>query len=251
MDLEITPDVAHALGHYVYAYLDPRDDPPSIFYIGKGVGQRAVDHLYDTIDSQKVERIRAIHACNLKPRIDIIAHGLRDDVEASRVEAALIELVGIHALTSKVRGLKATEFPRRPLEAFIAELRAEPVEVIEPALLIRVNQQFRYGMSHQSLYEATRGVWVIGEERRSYAQLAMAVFAGIVREVYSIESWHEAGTTQYQTRDQHELFSTSDGRWEFVGHVAEDSLRTRYLGKSVAGYLKKGFRSPIIGINLG
>lgn len=251
MNLEITPDVAHALGHYVYAYLDPRDDPPSVFYIGKGVGQRAVDHLYDTIESHKVERIRSIHACNLKPRIDIIAHGLRDDVEASRVEAALIELVGIHALTNKVRGLNATEFPRRPLEAFIAELRAEPVEVIEPALLIRVNQQFQYGMSPQSLYEATRGVWVIGEERRNYAQLAMAVFAGIVREVYSIESWHEAGTTQYQTRDQQELFSTSDGRWEFVGHVAEDSLRTRYLGKSVAGYHKKGFRSPIIGINPG
>jgi hypothetical protein len=82
MNLEITPDVAHALGHYVYAYLDPRVDPPSIFYIGKGVWQRAVDHLYDTIESQKVERIRAIHASNLKPRIDIIAHSLRDDVEA-------------------------------------------------------------------------------------------------------------------------------------------------------------------------
>jgi hypothetical protein len=39
MQLDITPDAANALGFYVYAYIDPRDE--SVFYIGKGVGARA------------------------------------------------------------------------------------------------------------------------------------------------------------------------------------------------------------------
>lgn len=43
MQLEITPDTANALGFYVYAYIDPRDN--TVFYIGKGVGTRATDHL--------------------------------------------------------------------------------------------------------------------------------------------------------------------------------------------------------------
>ena len=45
MQLDITPDIANALGFYVYAYIDPRDE--SVFYIGKGVGARATDHLLD------------------------------------------------------------------------------------------------------------------------------------------------------------------------------------------------------------
>jgi len=39
------------------------------------------------------------------------------------------------------------------------------VEVTEPALLIRISQRYRDGMASDELYEATRGVWVIGERR--------------------------------------------------------------------------------------
>lgn len=42
-------------------------------------------------------------------------------------------------------------------------------------------------MTKRELYEATRVVWKIGE-RRNNAQYAMAVYQGIVREVYKIES---------------------------------------------------------------
>ena len=40
-------------------------------------------------------------------------------------------------------------------------------------------------MLANALYEATRGVWKVGE-RREYAHLALAVFEGVVREVYAI-----------------------------------------------------------------
>jgi len=247
MKSEITADIAQALGHYVYAYIDPRDD--SIFYIGKGVGSRATSHLFEQAESEKVARIDAIRATGAEPRIDIMAQNLRDDEEASRVEAALIDLVGVANLTNRVRGRFSVENPRRPLLDIITEHTAEPADICDPTLLIRINRQFRYGMSAEALYECTRGIWVVGE-RRNRAKLAMAVYAGIVREVYEIASWHPAGTTAYSTRNQQELAQHKDKRWEFVGTVANEAIRKRYLGKSVAHLFRTGQQNPLVGIGL-
>lgn len=62
----VSPDVANALGFYVYAYIDPRDD--AVFYIGKGVGARATDHLSDRSETLKVARIDEIRAAGLEPQ---------------------------------------------------------------------------------------------------------------------------------------------------------------------------------------
>ena len=247
MTAAITPDIANALGFYVYAYIDPRDE--SVFYIGKGVGARATDHLFDKSESKKVARINNIRDAGLEPRIDILAHQLRDDLESSRVEAALIELIGVNQLTNLVRGRFSTDYPRRPLADFIMEHSPQAVDVTDPALLIRINREFKYGMSAEALYESTRGIWVVGE-RRNRAKIAMAVYAGIVREVYEIESWHRAGTTRYATRDQSELAKHKSKRWEFIGAVASEPERSRYVGRSVAHLFRSGQQSPVVGIGL-
>lgn len=244
--LEITRDIANALGFYVYAYIDPRDE--SVFYVGKGVGSRATDHLMDKTESDKVARINGIRAAGFEPRIDIVAHQLRDDLESSRVEAAIIEVLEISKLTNIVRGRFSANYPRRSLADFIIEHVADPVEVSDPALLIRINRQFRYGMSAEALYECTRGIWVVGE-RRYKAKYAMAVFAGIVREVYEIESWHRAGSTPYATRDQQKL-AEDHNRWEFVGHIAPEQIRSRYYGRSVGHLFRAGQQSPIVAVGL-
>jgi uncharacterized protein len=247
MPLTIPRDVEHALGFYVYAYIDPRDG--IVFYIGKGVDSRAINHLSDKSESKKMDRINAIRSEGLEPRIDIVAHQLRDDLESSRVETALIELFGVNRLTNVVKGRFSTDYPRRPLTDFIMEHAPQQVEVTDPALLIRINLYFKYGMSAQELYENTRGVWVVGE-RRNQARYAMAVYAGIVREVYEIESWHPAGTTTYATRSQSELAKEKNKRWEFVGSVAIESIRFKYVGHSVAHLFRKGQQNPVVGIGL-
>lgn len=66
---EITPDVGQKLGFYVY--VDPRDG--DVFYIGKGVGDRATAHLDAGGESRKVQRIRDIRAAGFEPRIDIVS----------------------------------------------------------------------------------------------------------------------------------------------------------------------------------
>ena len=97
-------------------------------------------------------------------------------------------------------------------------LTATPVTVTEKALLITINQLYRSDMTPLELYEATRGIWVVGP-RREQAELALAVYQGIVREVYRIERWHPSGTLEYRTRDAAGF--KERGRWEFEGHVAD------------------------------
>ena len=121
------------------------------------------------------------------------------------------------------------------------------VTITEPALLIRINQSYRPGMSNVALYEATRGVWKVGP-RREGAQLALAVHEGIVVEVYAIHDWHPGNTTPYQTRRFDDRLM--GGRWEFTGTVAADPVREKYVGKNVADYFGRGSQNPIKYVNV-
>lgn len=118
---------------------------------------------------------------------------------------------------------------------------AKPVVVHEPALLFTINQLFRSGMSPLELYEATRGFWVIGP-RRDKVELALAVYQGVVREVYRIRAWHPADTLEYTTRDAAEY--RGSGRWEFEGDIATD-VRAEYVNGSVG----KGGQNQIRYVN--
>jgi len=121
------------------------------------------------------------------------------------------------------------------------------VNVSEPALLIRIAQLFSERMPPQALYEATRGVWRIGE-RRSAVRYALAVADGLVREVFAVNQWHPAGTTPYNTRAPKDVRLA--GRWEFTGALAPEPLRAKYIGKSVAHYFPRGATNPIKYVNV-
>lgn len=120
------------------------------------------------------------------------------------------------------------------------------VEVTEPALLIRIARLYNDRMSEQSLYEATRGVWKLGE-RREAVQYALAVAGGVVREVFTVGQWHPAGTTKYATRAPSAV--QVGGRWEFTGIRAPAMLREKYVGRSVAHYFVRGATNPILYVN--
>jgi hypothetical protein len=128
-----------------------------------------------------------------------------------------------------------------------APVVSDPVEFAEPALLIRISRLYLPTMSALELYEATRGVWVLGS-RREQVRLAMAVFDGEVKEVYEIEGWQPAGTAQYSSRSRTDVERL--GRWEFVGAVANSDVRERYLGACVDRYFKRGAQNPITYVGL-
>jgi len=243
-ELSIPASVAEALGFYVYVYVDPRTEEP--FYVGKGKGQRALTHLGVLDESRKAALIREIRSNGIEPRVDILVHGLRDEDTAFRVEAAVIDALELRKLTNKVRGWGSIRYGRSPLTELVIMYAAKPIQVEHPALLIRINRLYRPGMGPVAIYEATRGTWRIGV-RREHASLAMAVFDGVIRAVYEIESWHPAGSTPYTTRDAATL--KREGRWEFIGRPADPALASGYVGRSVASYFKPGQQNPVVYAN--
>jgi hypothetical protein len=168
---------------------------------------------------------------------------LKDEETAFRLEAAVIDALGLEKLTNEIRGIDSVRMGRMRLEELVAVYAAPPVDIVDPAILIRINRLFRPHMTDQELYEATRGMWRLGTRREKYP-LAMAVFVGVVREVYQIDSWHSAGTTTYVT-ELHRNPAPA-GRWEFVGKVADEPIRSRYKLKSVAKYFPRGLQSPTV-----
>jgi hypothetical protein len=229
-----------SLGHYVYLYINPLDN--KIFYVGKGKGNRVL-HFDDGKNNRCAEVIDKIKKEGKEPVIEILVHGLNDDFVAKKIEAAAIDLIGIENLCNKNVGWESVDFGRMGLTELIPIYKKDKVNIEDPVLLIRINRYYHYGMTERELYDATRGVWKIGENRDN-AKYAFAVYGGVVREVYRIREWLPAGTT-FSTRGD----LTDDTRWEFVGEVAEKSIRDKYLFKSVEEYLPNHAQNPIRYVN--
>ena len=79
--------------HYVYALKDPTSSPARPFYIGKGTGSRAYDHLIRPDHTRKYARIQKILDAGLEPLVDILIDDL-SETQALRLEAELISALG-------------------------------------------------------------------------------------------------------------------------------------------------------------
>ena len=68
-----------------------------------------------------------------------------------------------------------------------------------------------------------------------------------MREVYRIDGWFPAGSTEYLTRPLGEV--TRPGRREFTGQVAEQAVRVKYLEKNVTAYFSGSSQNPLKYVN--
>jgi len=78
---------------YVYALKDPRTSPAKPFYIGKGVGTRAWDHLLRPDETAKGQRIAEIVKSGNEVLVTVVCDDLTE-VQALRIEAELIASLG-------------------------------------------------------------------------------------------------------------------------------------------------------------
>jgi hypothetical protein len=242
--VRISSTVAKELGHYVYLYVNPLDN--TVFYVGKGVGGRALAHLKTSQDRSVAKEIEEIRATGAEPRVEILAHALPNAATALRVEAAAIDLLGLGNLTNAVRGHGA-KYGRMPVDEVVAHYTRRPVKIREPSILIRINREYRYGMSEVELYDATRSAWKLGK-RREQAELAFAVFEGVVREVYQISQWLPGGSTFNVRRSG--AREPIPSRWEFVGTLANEKVRLKYRNRYVGDYFTQGAQNPISYVNI-
>jgi hypothetical protein len=241
----VPASIARKLGHYVYLYVNPLTD--EVFYVGKGKNSRVFSHGNGHAKKHVEKVIREIRAVGEEPRIEILTHGLPSEEVAFQVEAAAIDLLGVDNLANAIRGWHGATHGRMPVEEVVAHYVQKRVEVREPSLLIRINKSYRYGMTEAELYDATRSAWRLGT-RAERAEYAFAVFQGVVREVYEICGWLDGGATfNNRTGGRPAL---RRGRWEFVGAVADEKIRKRYVNRYVGHYFKRGQQSPIKYVNV-
>ncbi len=229
------PSIHTHLKYYVYVYIDPRTQ--QIFYVGKGKGDRCFAHLSEVAEKEKNHKISEIRAKGLEPQIEIVIHGIEDSQTAQRIEASIIDCIGMDTLTNIQHGYHAKQYGRMSIQQILATYQASPAQVKHPVLAFRINATFRYGLPALKLYDYTRHSWVLSE-RRNKAQYAFAVYRGIVQEVYTIQAWLPQNSTM-NSKEYHEIkdHDINTKRWEFVGDIAPQDVREMYLLKDVSSYL--------------
>lgn len=241
--MKFSPETIEEIKSYVYLYSDP--DTEKVFYIGKGQGNRCFEHLEENSESAKVQKIQQLKKQNKQPIIELLRYGLTDK-EASLIEATFIDFIGVEKLANKVRGSHSNSFRRMLVDDINLKYTAEKTNINDDVLLITINKLYHRKISEQELYESTRGVWVIGN-RKDKIKYVFAVFQGVVREVYKINKWHNAGTLSYKYREIDK--DKYQNRWEFEGNVAHQQIREKYLKKSIRKYLSNGNQNPIKYVN--
>lgn len=210
------------LGSYVYIYSDPDTQKP--FYVGKGKGNRVFDHLKDDSDTPKVAKIQQLLRHGKAPCIGILAYGL-DEETALIVEAAAIDLIGIDNLTNEVRGFESRKYGRIKVEELEAQYGSDVLkekDIKQKLIMIRINSTYSDSLSPLELYKMTRGYWRVDVERAKQADYVLAVYQGIVREVYQVADWFPGGSTFTQRKDDEDF---AKNRYEFVGRIADEPIR--------------------------
>jgi len=79
--------------YYVYALKDPSVNPSKIFYIGKGTGSRAWEHVIDADNTRKGNLIREITKKGRDVIVSILVGDL-NEIQALKIEAELISSFG-------------------------------------------------------------------------------------------------------------------------------------------------------------
>lgn len=245
MNCEFTPEISEQLNYYVYRLIDPRNG--QTFYVGKGHGNRVFQHVKQAIDyydgatqsdendPNKLRIIRDIRAEGLQV-IHVIQRWNLTDKEAKEVEAALIDCY--QGLSNIQRGYHSDDFGVTNAQILISRFSRKVYD--EPSdfryLIIKV-QQWRLDdllaiHGTNARYEATRWCWRIRPRSIKEYPYVFSVTGGIVREVYQVDRW---------------ILTDENGRYAFEGHIADESIRQRFVDKRIPDmYSKKGMASPVL-----
>lgn len=229
------------LQSYVYALIDPENGKP--FYIGKGKGNRVFSHVACALEhstiNDKYEKIREIKSQGHEVKHVIIRHGMTDKV-AFEVESSLIDFLSYLnlPLTNEVLGHNSIDSGLMTVNEVIRKYNAEPLEeLLDPVIIININQTYQRGSGAEGIYRATKEAWVVGKNKIKTIEYALSEYRGLIVEVYKIDEWY--------CLDAIDKSGKPKLRWGFNGKVAENAVRERYINKSVAHIKKRGASNPI------
>ena len=93
------------------------------------------------------------------------------------------------------------------------------------------------------MYHATRHSWRVSYEKVIHYGYVLAVIDGNVKEVYKVKQWNQVSPEDVWGIDNNK----AAGRFEFVGEVADDSIREKFINKTIPfKYRKPGMASPVV-----
>ncbi len=233
----ISQSTIEKLEYYVYLLIDPRNN--ETFYVGKGCGKRIIQHVLgadgiEEKETDKIKRIKEINKSGNQVKHYILRHGLSEK-EAFEVESSIIDFIEKENLTNIVTGHHAEDRGLMTLEDIKIKYEAEVAEINEPVLLININNLYDRKMTQEEIYEATRKSWRVDIKRIEKIKICCSVFKGIIREVFVIDYWEPSKKVE--------------GRHEFIGKIAQENIRDKYINKSVSKYWIQGSQNPIKYVN--
>jgi hypothetical protein len=113
-------------------------------------------------------------------------------------------------------------------------------EIDDPVVAINIHQQFPYVRNDEDLYNCTRSMWRLNRHHAERAKYLLAVYDGVIREAYEIHQCIPAmdETKAYWRKREREQgrnipAASHEGRAEFLGQVASDEVRAKYVGRRV------------------
>lgn len=239
--------VLDLLDYYVYALIDSNNN--TIFYIGKGKGNRVFAHVkeakkltspfpYDKYP--KIKHIQDIGTNNVKHII--IRHGLTHE-HALIVESVLIDLFrqqkelkldSIESLDNKNNGFESQGI--HSVEE-IEEMYNAPEAIILPNEKILAINIKSDSNNEAFIYNQVKGFWVLDPTRAKKADYIVATHNGFIVGVFK----QNEGTVWTPS-------TTDPSRFCFEGHiVTDDSVRNRLFHRTINR--KQGSQNPIWYIN--
>lgn len=236
-----------AVGYYVYMLINPEDKKP--FYVGKGKGNRVFQHIQDAlnsdIDTEKCDVIRDIISKGNKVEHIIICHGINNESEAYKIEAAVIDSLNFYGccLTNAVNGHHSAESGLMTANEIKRLYSAESLNCIgKDCVIININGQYSRGMGHDAIYGATKEIWRIGKDRIKGLKYVLSEYRGLIIEVFKVDEWYPKERPYNSNSKKAGQTYTGYG---FNGHIAEDEVRNKYINKSITHKKVKGRSNPI------
>jgi len=206
----LTKFAREKLGYYVYALRNPLDG--TIFYVGKGNGDRVLEHangviaavdreVGETVESLKNDTIKKIHESGREVESFIVQHGLADGDHAYATESAVYGTLKLLAesldhqqfkLTNKVAPPTFNSKGLRTVQQVLADY-GQPAEtslIPHNSLLIKptLSGTWNPRMGREQVWEATRGWWLLNRDRLEKIRYVIAIPNFVIRGIWEVQA---------------------------------------------------------------
>lgn len=232
--------------NYVYLLIDPRDN--TIFYVGKGYGNRVFDHAKgafkgDPVHPAKNELIREIINSG-HDVVPMIARWELTEDEAYTIESILIDLFTNPILKvntkmkTMVKGHNSSKNGLQTPKQVEEKLTRGPVDMSNlKHKLLAIS--LKDSLEGPVLYERVRGNWNLNPQRANKADYVLAVRDGVIIGIFQPEK------DSWKVVEDEKIKDKKRQRVNFTGKEVEDpEIIDLYLHKTLPKKAK-GNSNPI------